>query len=859
MIVFDKLSRIFDKSDRAMTDLFPVLCYETAGDEDGYFRLKNGDCMDLVQIVCKDLLNILESDLFLDIYKFSKFYKTYAPDIKIIGMNFPTDTAMQRDYVSHKMETTDNTRYKNRLKEKLDLLSRLEQSSTCREYYLMFFSASPDEYQDNLNLIEKSLKNHALVRPLSAEKKVQILFKLSNKNTNLYGADIDLAQLSKKNQLLQEQMRQASLTLDQLPNDPKKRSEPLLYNPYLLELLQPKGGISFRDEKFIKTGDGYEACVHVYQFPRHVPSLWLSGIVNIDGAVTTVDIGTKDKLEVQRNINRSIQEQSMRYASSRAVSEQMDAQARYDELTALYDEISNMGEVVKVVHARIFLSSQTQEELDKNIAGVLNHLESHGYKGAVFLNESKHEWLSLFRSITQQNRTEYKRYGQPIVASALAMGNPFHFTSLQDPNGTYFGYTLAKGCTGKVLFDYFGKTDTRLSYSGVIVGRMGAGKSTAMKALIEDRIIRGDFIRGFDVMDEYPPLVEQYGGKIVSLDGSQGILNMFEILKADEDEFSSFSVHISKLHSIYCFLAPDTTFPERMEFERLCRQLYEQFEIVPKHFSRTSQAQVTGLSAERYPTWSDLLSLVRAERQREIGRDGVSIQEKEALGEKIKRLETIEMTVENIVTNYGAILDGHTSIDNISHTQVVFFTIKQLKNLKDEIFNAQFFNAICLCWNNCVQIGGEMKQKWSAGEIAWEDITRFLITIDEAHLLVNANKLQAVEQLTSFMRQARHYFCGLLFASQSIRDFVPEDSDKEGKAMIKSLFELTQYKFILQQDNNALDTLASVFQNQLTATELSHIPRFEKGECVLAISGDSNVEFRFDIENKYISLYHGGA
>ena len=66
------------------------------------------------------------------------------------------------------------------------------------------------------------------------------------------------------------------------------------------------------------------------------------------------------------------------------------------------------------------------------------------------------------------------------------------------------------------MLDYFHKTKIRMSYSGVIVGRMGSGKSTLMKKLIEDRIIRGDFIRGFDVMDEYPPLVERYGGKIVS-------------------------------------------------------------------------------------------------------------------------------------------------------------------------------------------------------------------------------------------------------------------------------------------------------------------------------------------------------
>ena len=88
---------------------------------------------------------------------------------------------------------------------------------------------------------------------------------------------------------------------------------------------------------------------------------------------------------------------------------------------------------------------------------------------------------------------------------------------------------------------------------------------------------------------------------------------------------------------------------------------------------------------------------------------------------------------------------------------------------------------------------------------------------------------------------------------------MPEDSDKEGKAVIKSLFELTQYKFILQQDSNALETLSTIFHDQLTASELSHIPKFEQGDCILAISGDQNVEFHNDVQQKEKDLYHGGA
>ena len=83
----------------------------------------------------------------------------------------------------------------------------------------------------------------------------------------------------------------------------------------------------------------------------------------------------------------------------------------------------------------------------------------------------------------QTKETEYYREGQPVLSNTLAGGDPFHFTSLTDKYGTYLGYTIASGATGKVIFDYFCKSSTRLSYNALVIGEMGAGKSTLMNIL----------------------------------------------------------------------------------------------------------------------------------------------------------------------------------------------------------------------------------------------------------------------------------------------------------------------------------------------------------------------------------------
>ena len=55
-----------------------------------------------------------------------------------------------------------------------------------------------------------------------------------------------------------------------------------------------------------------------------------------------------------------------------------------------------MNQVMKLIHVRLFVSGRTIEEVENNAKEILNHLESNGYKSAVFLTETQHEELSVF-------------------------------------------------------------------------------------------------------------------------------------------------------------------------------------------------------------------------------------------------------------------------------------------------------------------------------------------------------------------------------------------------------------------------------------------------------------------------------
>ena len=83
-------------------------------------------------------------------------------------------------------------------------------------------------------------------------------------------------------------------------------------------------------------------------------------------------------------------------------------------------------------------------------------------------------------------------------------------------------------------------------------------------------------------------------------------------------------------------------------------------------------------------------------------------------------------------------------------------------------------NFVSLCWDNAVENGSVMKNLWEDDEIESEDVTKFLFLIDESHRWVNTSMPMILDMIIKYMREARKYFAGLILASQSIRDFMPE-------------------------------------------------------------------------------------
>ena len=112
------------------------------------------------------------------------------------------------------------------------------------------------------------------------------------------------------------------------------RKEPAL-DARLFEPIQPHGGITFADPSYIRMGDGYCRCLHIYGLPNTLDRHWLTRIFTVSGCISSFDVATENMAAVKRSINRSIGEEGARAYDAKDYNALYDAQKRQAELQQL--------------------------------------------------------------------------------------------------------------------------------------------------------------------------------------------------------------------------------------------------------------------------------------------------------------------------------------------------------------------------------------------------------------------------------------------------------------------------------------------------------------------------------------------
>ncbi|HCX2122106.1 hypothetical protein GO805_12880 [Staphylococcus aureus] len=662
---------------------------------------------------------------------------------------------------------------------------------------------------------------------------------------------------------LYDKLKENRKTRRNMNNDDMTVSD---FNLELLSKIQPRGGVNYKNDFYVRKGTGYETCITIYETPTDVEDFWLGKLMTMDNTIVSMDMKTKTREEIKNDLKTGMTEYLDRMNHDKDIVSRNEAQEAYFELDGLLRDIRNGGESIKEVALRMYVSGRTQDDVDEKINEILIFLNSIDFKGTVYLNEQKFESQALTMSLTQQDAI-LPRIKKDIPAQTIATGVPFHSVSLNDPRGVYFGVS---DTGGNIILDLFHKDNRRTSYDGVLVGTKGAGKSHTLKKILLEESIQGNRVRTIDSTGEFVHLVDVLGGKTISLDGTDGMINPLEVNavavkeKTDDlgqniqevDEITSFNQHKQKLSTFYGLMNPDAAEKDKQLFRIIIDQFYKDIGIWSSNPEK--QTNITSLSSKEYPTFSELLKYLRET----LYTDETFTTVKETFSEeRVQQYQAIELTLQDIISSNGRMFDGHTTIENFKEHQIINFSIRQLNSMGDEVKKAQLFNVMNLLFDEMVYFGSPQFQAYNRKELALEDAVRYRLIFDEAHNLISANETDApvVDKCEKFIREDRKYFGGFIFASQDIKDFIPEDSQQKNIAKVKTLFSQTTYRFIMRQDTSNVEKLGSIFSQELSDSELGIISQLGVGEAILNIAGLRNVKFKIETTEEEDELFGGGA
>ncbi|WP_295730195.1 conjugal transfer protein [uncultured Limosilactobacillus sp.] len=629
------------------------------------------------------------------------------------------------------------------------------------------------------------------------------------------------------------------------------------YDLDFLARVQPQGNLK-RHARYLQMGDGYVTCLRVYRYPAHgLGAFWGVPLTNNDSTMAVLSLGTEDRQAILKELSRSATEKKTQISGKQKEMDNVEAGNAYYDQMQLIAAMQQRNEIMKRFYCRIFVYAPTLDKLEKRCTEIIRN--NGEFNMARYSDEQLDEFGSIFVPTMSEEDLLNKPIGTPISAYSLSGSYPFNHVKLDDPNGSYYGYTRT---SGPIMFDPFLRDRRRTRSFFFVTGNAGMGKSTLLKKMNDDVFSRGAFIRNFDVSSEYTDQTKDQGGVTIRLDKPEFMINPFEVFATvvkdtdgSTDEIGSFAQHITKLKNFFKFLNEDVT-SDDME---LLGQWLNDFYITEGLWTKNPQQtmkdiKITGRPHDWYPTLQDFVTYAN-ERKRKAERDP-KIHITNATEHSMSR---ITRTFSGIEETKADMFEGITRFPDLSQEQVVTFNIQGLKAQGDGVFNAQIYSVFTLLSAEVIKNGLKLRRLLKEGRLDRNSIPWYYINLDEVENIVNPRFAFGVEFLASMMEQMRKNFCAITMAAPTIKDLIMNGNSHDPYILaVQKMFSLFQIRFFFQISDDDLPRLRLALGNSTTADELQSLPKLEKTECLMMIQGDRNIQFKVEITKEEERRYGGG-
>ncbi len=398
----------------------------------------------------------------------------------------------------------------------------------------------------------------------------------------------------------------------------------------------------------------------------------------------------------------------------------------------------------------------------------------------------------------------YNAFGEEfermLPASSVANLFPFAYTGKTDPHGFYIGYDKYGS---SIIVDLDRRAEDKSTANTLILGSSGKGKSYLLKLLLCNILESGKKLICMDVEGEYEEITRRLGGSYLDVTSGEYLINPLEPRMwssgeemADSDAPSAFrettllSQHISFLRDFFRSYKPFTE-AEIDTVEIMLGRLYGKWHI-------SNETDFSGLTAEDYPTLSDLYDLMSAEYQE------LQTEEKQEELYTAELLRSALLSLHSMCKGADSkFFNGHTNIDS---KRFITFGVRNLMESGENIRNAMLFNILSYI-SHALIFGGDTAA-----------------IFEELHVFLS--NPMAVSYIRNAMKRVRKRNSMIVLASQNIEDFLLPGVAE----MTKPLFSIPTHHFLFHP--GTIDKKDYMETLQLEETEYQLILSCQTGCCL---------------------------
>jgi len=591
-----------------------------------------------------------------------------------------------------------------------------------------------------------------------------------------------------------------------------------------IEWIKPSN-IRFNSSSYTSDNTYAFTCA-ISDYPLAVGNAWGNRLFNIDNTKVVMTIRPIEKSKAVKRIDRAVVELQTRKANGK-ISEAITQETHVQTMANLAQTIQNENELLFDCTVTITAFNNTDQKNSIFRKEVRRQVMADGFKVS-FLRGRQFDG---FASATVSRNNKLKSFERGINSESLASIFPFVFSSIIEPNGFTIGYDYYP-----VVLDIWKRDNKQYINSNIFtVGKSGSGKSFFTKTLLTLLYSENSRIYILDPENEYATLCRNVGGRFIDVgnatEGRINPLHVYQVMTEDGTTASPevvFSAHLQFLESFFKITLNGITADSLEELNNILIKVYQN-----KGIDETTDC--SGFTADKYPTFDDLLKTVENEITQE------KVQARKA------NLERIRTYVAKFAQNgrFSTLWNGASTLT--SDEDFVVFNFQSLLSSKNNVVaNAQMLVIMRYLNQQIINIR-EMNRQGNK-------IIHPVIAIDEGYMLIDEENPIGLDFIYMWYKRIRKYNGTIMFLTQNLSDILGNQTIvNKTTAIINN----AQYSFIFSLAPADITILMDLYKSAggINDTERSQIANAGNGECFAICSSQERTSFKVVASNVVYTIF----